>query len=73
MKHNRLYTSSSRIKVFVVDDSAFMRKAIKNILESDSRIEVIGTARNGEDALEKLKELSPDVVTLDIVCPIWMV
>ncbi len=58
-----------RIKVLVVDDSAFMRKAIKNILESDLHIEVIGTARNGEDALKKLKELSPDVVTLDIDMP----
>ena len=69
MKHNGLHTLSSRIKVLVVDDSAFMRKAIRNILESDSRIEVIGTARNGEDALEKLRELSPDVVTLDISMP----
>lgn len=58
-----------RIKVLVVDDSAFMRKAIRQILESDSSIEVIGTARNGEDALGKLQELTPDVVTLDISMP----
>ena len=57
------------IKVLIVDDSAFMRKAIRQILESDPLIKVIGTARNGEDALEKLKELTPDVVTLDISMP----
>ncbi len=59
-----------KIKVLVVDDSAFMRKAIKEILESDPEIEVIGTARNGKEALEKIKELKPDVVTLDINMPV---
>jgi len=59
----------NRIKVLVVDDSAFMRKAIKQILESDPSIEVIDIARNGEDALEKLREVTPDVVTLDINMP----
>jgi len=58
-----------KIKVLIVDDSAFMRKAIRQILESDPLIEVIGIARNGEDALEKLRELTPDVVTLDISMP----
>lgn len=58
------------IKVLVVDDSAFMRKMIKDILESHVKISVIGTARNGQDALEKIHELDPDVVTLDIEMPI---
>jgi len=55
--------------VLIIDDSAFMRKAIRQILQSDPLIEVIGTARNGADGLEKFKELNPDVVTLDISMP----
>ncbi len=58
------------IRVLVIDDSAFMRKMISDILEKDTRLTVIGTARNGEDGLRKIRELSPDVVTLDIEMPI---
>jgi len=57
-------------KVLVVDDSAFMRKMISDFLSEDDRLEVIGTARNGKDAIEKVKELKPDCVTLDIEMPI---
>lgn len=59
-----------KIKVLIVDDSAFMRKVISDILESDSMIEVIGTARNGEDALKKIESLQPDVITLDVEMPV---
>ncbi|MCG3419075.1 protein-glutamate methylesterase/protein-glutamine glutaminase [Oceanobacillus jordanicus] len=58
------------IRVLVIDDSAFMRKVIKDMLESDQRIQVIATARNGEDGIRKIKKLSPDVVTLDIHMPV---
>lgn len=58
------------IKVLIVDDSAFMRKLIQDFLTSDSRIEVVGTARNGEDALVKVRELRPDVITLDVEMPV---
>ncbi|MDW4526509.1 chemotaxis response regulator protein-glutamate methylesterase [Rossellomorea marisflavi] len=58
------------INVLVVDDSAFMRKLISDYLRSESSIEVIGTARNGEDAIKKIKRLRPDVVTLDIEMPV---
>ena len=58
------------IKVMVVDDSAFMRKIISDILGADNEIDVIGTARNGKDALEKLERMSPDVITLDIEMPV---
>jgi two-component system, chemotaxis family, protein-glutamate methylesterase/glutaminase len=58
------------IKVLVVDDSAFMRKLITDILTSEQKIEVIGTARNGEDCLVKLKTLKPDVITMDVEMPI---
>lgn len=58
-----------RHKVLVVDDSAFMRKLIKDIVESDPSFEVIATARNGRDALDKLQELEVDAVTLDVEMP----
>lgn len=57
------------IKVLVVDDSAFMRKAISMMLESDPTIKVIGTARDGAEGVEKVKELKPDLVTMDIEMP----
>lgn len=60
----------NKIKVLVVDDSAFMRKAIENMLTKDPGIEIVGIARNGKDALEKIKELDPDILTLDIEMPI---
>lgn len=58
------------IKVLVVDDSAFMRKMISDMLESDPRIEVVAKVRNGQAAVDKVKELDPDVVTLDVEMPI---
>lgn len=58
-----------KIKVLVVDDSAFMRKIISQILSSDPEIEVVGTSKDGIDALDKVKELDPDVVTLDVEMP----
>lgn len=57
------------IRVLVVDDSAFARKVIRESLAASPGIEVVGTARDGIDALEKLSLLSPDVVTLDLVMP----
>jgi two-component system chemotaxis response regulator CheB len=52
-----------------VEDSKVMRKLLSDILEGESGIEVVGTARNGADALRKVSELSPDVVTMDIEMP----
>ena len=60
---------SKRIEVLVVDDSAYMRKVVSNLLESDKDIVVIDTARDGLDALEKIKRLKPAVVTLDVEMP----
>ncbi|MFJ8256829.1 chemotaxis response regulator protein-glutamate methylesterase [Peribacillus asahii] len=59
-----------KIKVLVVDDSAFMRKLIAEFLTEDSRLEVVGSARNGQDAISKIQLLRPDVVTLDVEMPI---
>lgn len=57
------------IKVLVVDDSAFMRKVITDIVNTDPDLEVVGTARDGKDALEKVQGLNPDVVTMDVEMP----
>jgi two-component system chemotaxis response regulator CheB len=57
------------IKALIVDDALFMRKAISEILESDDQLQVVGTANDGLDGLDKIKELKPDVVTLDIDMP----
>lgn len=58
------------IRVLVVDDSAFMRKAISTMLEKDPEIKVIDTAKNGQECIEKVKKLDPDVITLDIEMPV---
>jgi two-component system, chemotaxis family, protein-glutamate methylesterase/glutaminase len=57
------------IKVVVIDDSAFMRKSLKLMLESDPEIQVAGTARDGNEGIEKIVALKPDIVTLDIEMP----
>lgn len=58
------------ISVLVVDDSAFMRKLIKDFLSEDPRITVLDTARNGQEAIEKTIRLKPDVVTMDVEMPV---
>jgi len=57
------------VRVLVVDDSALMRKLIPRILEQDNSIEVVGTAMDGNFALKKIEDLSPQVVTLDLEMP----
>ena len=58
-----------KIEVLVVDDSAFMRKVITELLESHEQLSVIDTARNGIDALKKIEKNPPDVITLDVEMP----
>jgi two-component system chemotaxis response regulator CheB len=57
------------IRVLVVDDSAFARKVVRELLTADRRVEVVGTCRDGLEALERIEELKPDVVTLDLIMP----
>jgi two-component system, chemotaxis family, protein-glutamate methylesterase/glutaminase len=57
------------IRTIVVDDSAFVRKIVREMLSCSPFIEVIGSARDGEEALEMVKQLKPDVVTCDLLMP----
>lgn len=58
------------IRVMIVDDSALIRKLLTDILRADKEIIVVGTARNGKDALEKIKRFNPDIITLDVEMPV---
>jgi two-component system chemotaxis response regulator CheB len=60
---------SGIVRVLVVDDSAFVRKVFKQMLSRSPFVEVVGTARDGREALELVAELQPDVVTVDINMP----
>jgi len=61
---------SGTISVVVVDDSAFMRKSLAMLLESDPGIKVVATARDGKEGVEKIREFKPDLVTMDIEMPV---
>lgn len=61
--------SNVKKKLLIVDDSAFMRKLISDFFIDHQFIEVVGTARNGKDALLKIKKLKPDIVTMDVEMP----
>lgn len=57
-------------KVLVVDDALFMRSMIKDILASSGQYRVVGEAANGREAVQKFQELSPELITMDIVMPV---
>jgi len=59
----------ARIRVLIVDDSAFARKIIREILALSDLVEVVGTARDGEEALEMTRNLNPDLVICDLRMP----
>ncbi|MDH5764443.1 MAG: response regulator [Gammaproteobacteria bacterium] len=61
---------ADKIKVLIVDDASFMVKALSEMLGSDPEIEVVGIAKNGQEGLERIKELKPDVITLDVDMPV---
>ncbi|PID00179.1 MULTISPECIES: chemotaxis response regulator protein-glutamate methylesterase [unclassified Sporosarcina] len=62
--------TAKKKRILVVDDSAFMRKLISDMLNKHPMMEVIGIARNGKDAVEKVRDLQPDVLTMDIEMPV---
>src|SRR6478672_5936946 len=57
------------VRVLVVDDSAYVRKVVRQMLSRSPFIEIVGTARDGREALELVEELQPDVVTCDLIMP----
>ena len=59
-----------KIRVLVVDDSSFFRRRVSEILNNDPTIEVIATANNGQEAVDKAIQLKPSVITMDIEMPV---
>jgi DNA-binding NarL/FixJ family response regulator len=59
----------SKIKVVLADDHAIFRNGVKSLLENEADIEIIGEASDGEEAVQKVRELSPDVLMVDISMP----
>lgn len=66
---SRVLGHGDRIRVLVVDDSVVIRRTISMALEAEPQIEVVGVASNGELALQKVDQLNPDVMTLDVEMP----
>lgn len=58
------------VKVLVVDDSSFFRRRVSEIINADPRMEVIDSAVNGKEAVEKTAQLKPDVITMDVEMPV---
>ncbi len=59
----------TRIKVLLVDDHAILRAGLRSLLETYDDIEVVGEASNGEEAIQKVRELKPDVIVMDVMMP----
>src|SRR5437899_12500273 len=62
-------TPSKKFRVLIVDDSAFMRKVLETIFNSDTQLQVIGHAKDGREAVALAESLKPDVITMDINMP----
>ena len=63
-------STTKKLKILVADDSHMMSKILSSMINADDRMEVVGTAENGERALEMLDELKPDLVILDVNMPV---
>lgn len=66
----RAQTAPGELRVLVVDDLGFMRIALRQIIEADGDMRVVGEARDGKEAVELARELKPDVVTMDVEMPV---
>lgn len=64
-----LTSRSGKIRVLIVDDSSFMRMAIRSVLSKDSSFDIVGTAADGMEGVEKAIALKPDVITMDVEMP----
>jgi two-component system chemotaxis response regulator CheB len=61
--------AGQRVRVLIVDDSAFMRKVLQSIIATDPQLEIIGEARDGREAIAMAESLRPDVISMDIMMP----
>ena len=59
----------SNIRVLIADDHVIVREGLRALLEAQPDIEVVGEATNGEEAVDKTKELQPDIILMDITMP----
>jgi two-component system chemotaxis response regulator CheB len=62
-------TAGQRVRVLIVDDSAFMRKVLQSIIATDPQLEIVGEARDGREAIAMAESLRPDVISMDIMMP----
>src|SRR3989449_8593816 len=62
-------TPAKKVRVLIVDDSAFMRKVLETIFNSDTQLQVVGQAKDGREAITLAESLKPDVITMDINMP----
>jgi len=62
-------TAGQRVRVMIVDDSAFMRKVLQSIIATDPQLEIVGEARDGREAIAMAESLRPDVISMDIMMP----
>ncbi len=69
MSNQLILPAGARIRVLVVDDSVVIRKLVTQALSEDSQIEVVGAAANGKIALQRISQINPDVITLDVEMP----
>lgn len=67
--NRRVLQQGEKIRVLIVDDSVVIRRLVRHALEQDATIEVVGTASNGSIALQRIPQLNPDAITLDIEMP----
>ena len=59
----------SNVRVLIVDDEALARERVRRLLQAEPDIEIVGEAANGREAVEKVRELHPDIVCLDVQMP----
>src|SRR6185369_7151224 len=64
-----LMPQSTKTRVLIVDDSSFMRMAIRSILSKEPSIDIVGTAVDGVEGVEKAVALKPDLITMDVEMP----
>ncbi len=61
--------TTTPIRVFLAEDHAIVRKGVRTLLSMEADIQVVGEASNGKEAVEKVRELRPDVILMDLVMP----